>query len=139
MLKQISVFVSNEPGKFVKIVNILSENNIDMRAMCVAETQDFGIIRLIVNDAQSAKEVLKNRKCIVKLTDVLGIRVSNKPGALTKSLTVLAENDINIDYMYAFNTTDSKKACLVLRVPDAEAAEAILVENGVELISQEEI
>lgn len=139
MIKQISIFASNEPGQVVKATNVLSENNIDMRAMCVADTQDFGIIRLIVNDTARAKEVLKSHKCVVSVTDVLGIKVPDKPGALTKSLDLLSENGVNIDYMYAFITVSREHACLVLRVQDIEAAEKILIDNGVELITQEEI
>lgn len=139
MIKQISIFASNEPGQIVKVTDILSEQNIDIRAMCVADTQDFGIIRLIVSDAEKAKQALKSRDCVVSATDVLGIRIADKPGSSGKALRLLADNDINLDYMYAFITVSKENACLVLRVQNPEEAEKILAENGVEILTQAEV
>lgn len=139
MIKQVSIFASNEPGQFVKVAKALFDENIDMRAMCVADTQDFGIIRLIVSDAERAKAALKNKKCVVSITDVVGIKVPDKPGALTKSLDVLSQNGINIEYMYAFITVSKEYAYMVIRVQDVNAAEELLVNEGVELITQADV
>lgn len=139
MIKQISIFASNEPGQIVKVINVLSEQDIDIRAMCVADTQDFGIIRLIVSDTKKAKEALKSHNCVVSSTEVLGIKIPDKPGSSKRALELLAENDINLDYMYAFITVSKEYAYVVMRVQDSAAAEKILKENGVEFITQEDV
>ncbi len=139
MIKQISIFASNEPGQIVKVTNVLSEQNIDIRAMCVADTQDFGIIRLIVSDTKKAKEALKSNNCVVSTTEVLGIKIPDRPGSTKKALELLADNNINLDYMYAFITVSKEYAYVVMRVQDAPAAEKILAENGIELISQQDM
>ncbi len=139
MIKQISIFVTNKPGQIVKISDALSKENINIRAMCVADTQDFGIIRLIVSDPQKAKEAISSNKCIVRITNVVGIKIPDKPGSTKQSLELLSINGINIDYMYAFVTRSKDYAYFVMRVEDPESAEKILEESGVELITQEEI
>ncbi len=139
MIKQISIFASNEPGQIIKVTDALSSQGIDIRAMCVADTQDFGIIRLIVSDTIKAKEALSSHKCVVSTTDVLGIKIPDKTGATKKPLELLANNGINIDYMYAFITVSKEFAYLVLRVQDTENAEKILAQAGIELLTQEEV
>ncbi|MBQ5347874.1 MAG: ACT domain-containing protein [Ruminococcus sp.] len=139
MIKQVSIFATNKPGQVVKVVDALSEQGIDIRAMCVADTQDFGIIRLIVSDSQKAKEAISSHKCIVRITNVVGIKIPDKPGATKKALELLSENKINIDYMYAFVTKSKEYAYFVMRVEDPEAAEKVLSENGVDLVTQEDI
>lgn len=139
MIKQISIFVTNKPGQIVKISDALSSENIDIRAMCVADTQDFGIIRLIVSDAQKAKDAISSSKNIVRITNVVGIKIPDKPGSTKQALEILAINGINIDYMYAFVTKSKEYAYFVMRVENPEEAEKILSENGVEIITQEDI
>lgn len=139
MIKQISIFATNKPGQVVKVADALSQENIDIRAMCVADTQDFGIIRLIVNDTQKAKQALSNHKCIVSITNVVGIKIPDKPGSTKQALELLSQNGVNIDYMYAFVTKSKEYAYFVMRVENPEKAEEILCESGVELITQEEI
>ncbi len=139
MIKQISIFATNKPGQVVKVTDALSQQGIDIRAMCVADTQDFGIIRLIVNDTEKAKEALSDHKCIVSITNVVGIKIADKPGSTTKALELLSMHNINIDYMYAFVTKSKEYAYFVMRVENPAAAEDVLVKNGIELITQEEI
>lgn len=139
MIKQISIFATNKPGQVVKVTDALSQENIDIRAMCVADTQDFGIIRLIVNNTQKAKEAISSHKCIVQITNVVGIKIPDKPGSTKQALELLSQNGINIDYMYAFVTKSKEYAYFVMRVEDPEEAEKVLSENGIELITQEEV
>ncbi len=139
MIKQISIFATNKPGQVVKVADALSNENIDIRAMCVADTQDFGIIRLIVNNTQKAKDALSNHKCVVSITNVVGIKIPDTPGSTKKALELLSENGINIDYMYAFVTKSKEYAYFVMRVENPEEAEKVLSESDVEIITQEEI
>ncbi len=139
MIKQISIFATNKPGQVVKVTDALSQENIDIRAMCVADTQDFGIIRLIVNNTQKAKDALSSHKCIVQITNVVGIKIADKPGSTKQALEILSKNGINIDYMYAFVTKSKEYAYFVMRVENPEEAEKVLSENGVELVTQEEV
>ena len=139
MIKQISIFATNKPGQVVKDADALSQENIDIRAMCVADTQDFGIIRLIVNDTDKAKQALSSHKCIVQITNVVGIKIPDKPGSTKQALELLSKKGVNIDYMYAFVTKSKEYAYFVMRVENPEEADKILSESGVELITQEEI
>ena len=139
MIKQISIFATNKPGQVVKVADALSQENIDIRAMCVADTQDFGIIRLIVNDTEKAKKALSSHKCIVQITNVVGIKIPDKPGSTKQALELLSKEGVNIDYMYAFVTKSKEYAYFVMRVEDPEEADKILSASGVELITQEEI
>ena len=139
MIKQLSIFASNEPGQIVKITDALSSQDVDIRAMSIADTQDFGILRLIVSDTEKGKEVLKSKNCVVSITEVAGIKIPDKPGALAKALKLLADNHINIEYMYAFITISKEFAYVVIRVNDTEGAEKILTDNGIELVTQSDI
>lgn len=139
MIKQLSIFASNEPGQMVKVTDALSAANIDIRAMSVADTQEFGILRLIVSDSEKGRNALKSKNCVVSITEVIGIKVPDRPGSLAKSLKLLADNDINLEYMYAFITISKEYAYVVIRVQDTETAEKILLENGVELVTQQDI
>jgi hypothetical protein len=107
--------------------------------MSVADTKDFGIFRLIVTDYDKAKASLEEAGCFVSITEVVGVAVDDQPGALAKVVKVLAENSINIEYMYAFITVSKQYAYVVLRVEDNAAAEKILLDNGVKLISEADI
>jgi hypothetical protein len=139
MIKQLSIFASNEPGQMVKVTDALSAADIDIRAMSVADTQEFGILRLIVSDSEKGRDALKSKNCVVSITEVIGIKVPDRPGSLAKSLKLLADNDINLEYMYAFITISKEYAYVVIRVQDTETAEKILLENGVELVTQQDI
>lgn len=138
-IKQLSVFVENKEGTLAVVTDAIAQCDIDIRAMSVADTQEFGIVRLIVNDFKTAKEKLNDKNLFVSATDVVGVAVDDKPGGMAKVVRLLADNNINLDYMYAFVTVAKAHACVVLRVDDNEAAEKVLTDNGVKLITQEEI
>lgn len=138
-IKQLSVFVENKAGKLLELTDILAKNNIDLRAMSVADTADYGILRLILSDIDKAKRILEENDNIVKVTDVVGIAVSDEPGSMSKVVSILSKAGINIEYMYAFVTRSKKYAYVVVRVQDNEKAEQILTANSIRLVSQEEI
>lgn len=138
-VKQVSIFVENKEGKLVTITDAIAKAGVDIRAMSVADTQDFGIFRLIVTDPEKAKEALESSGCFVSITKVVGVSIPDEPGSLSKVVNILARHNINIEYMYAFITATKKFASVVLRVADNEAAEKILTENGVKLMDESDI
>ncbi len=138
-IRQISVFVENKQGSLVKITDVLAKENIDLRAMSIADTQDFGILRLIVSDTDRALGVLRRENCIVTVTDVVGARLRNEPGALATVVKVLSEGGINMEYMYAFNGATPHHAYMVLRVDDNEKVEELLLASGIKSITETQV
>ena len=136
-VKQISVFLENKPGQLAEFTKVLEENKIDMRAMSVAETRDFGILRLIVDDAYKASLVLKEAGYICSITPVLAVEVADEPGSLLKILTILGDNQINLEYTYAFITRKKDLAYMIFRVEDNEKAIEVLTQKGIKLICQD--
>ena len=127
-VKQISVFLENKPGRLYELTKVLRENQIDMRALSIAETPDFGILRLIVDDSYKTACVLKDAGYICSITPVLAAEVADEAGGLEKILEILGENDINLEYTYAY---------MVFRVQDNEKAIEILSQNHVHLVCQD--
>ena len=138
-IKQLSIFVENREGTLVEVTDAIAKAQVDIRAMSVADTNDFGIFRLIVTDYDKAKAALEEANCFVSITEVVGVAVEDKPGSLAKVIKLLADHNINIEYMYPFITITKQFAYVVLRVADNAAAEKILTDNGVELVSEEDI
>ena len=139
-IKQISVFVENKPGAMSAMTGVLAENEIDMRALSLAETGDFGIVRIIVKDLYKATTVLKDAGYLHSLTDVLGVKIPDVPGGLNKVLTILEDTGVNIDYMYAFMGNGvTKHAYMIFRVEDVQSAQNALVEKGIHMITKEDI
>ena len=138
-IKQLSVFAENKKGTILYATEALAEAKIDIRAMCVADTRDFGILRLIVDDAEKACDVLKKKDCVVSVTQVIGVAVPDVPGGLSNVLKLLAENDINIEYIYAFITVSGKNAYVVIRVNDNEKAAMVLMEHNIPLVTEADI
>ena len=137
--KQISIFLENRPGSLTEICRVLEEENISMRAMCVAEAEDFGILRIITDDAFGTVTVLKDHDYICKLTDVLTVEIDDKPGALITTLDALGSAGVNIEYAYAFLSKLEGKAYIVLRVAKPEKALDKLAGTNVRIISQDEL
>ena len=138
-IKQLTVFVQNQKGAVVSVTDILSKSNINLRALSIAETEDFGILRLIVNDEKTAKKVLEENGYLIKVIDVVGVKISDEPGKLTATLDVLDKADINVEYLYAFMARTEKHAYVVLRVEENGAAEAALLDAGIKLITEDDI
>ncbi len=132
LLKQISVFLENKSGQLLKIVDVLAQNDIDLRALSIAEAQDYGVLRIIVDKPDETLALLRQQEWLCTSTEVLAVMVPDEPGSLMKILTVLADNDVNMVYTYAFLSGTQGKACIVLRVDDNAAAEKLLRDAGVE-------
>lgn len=138
-IKQITVFVQNKKGTVVSVTDVLAKNDINLRALSIAETQDFGILRLIVNDEIKAERVLAENGYLIKVIDVIGVKIGDAPGKLTEALSVLDRADINVDYLYAFMARTERHAYVVLRVEDNAAAEQVLTGAGFKMISEADI
>lgn len=138
-IKQLTVFVQNKKGTVVSVTDVLSRNNVNLRALSIAETQDFGILRMIVNDEATAEAVLAENGYLIKVIDVVGVKIGDEPGKLTEALSVLDKADINVEYMYAFMARTEKHAYVVLRVEDNAVAEAALTDAGFKMISEADI
>jgi hypothetical protein len=138
-IKQLSIFVENREGTLVTVTDAIAKAGVDIRAMSVADTNDFGIFRLIVTDVDKAKQALDDADAFVSITEVVGVAVQDEPGALAKVVKILADNNINIEYMYAFITVSKQFAYVVLRVEDNAAAEKILKENGISLVTEDDM
>ena len=139
-IKQISVFLENRPGTLQKMTSVLAAHKVDIRALSLAETKDFGIARMIVNDVYEAVQILKEGSFIANLTSVLAVAVPDEPGGLDKLLQIFAEESVNIEYMYAFlGKGYPNHAYLIFRVSDTKAAEIRLAGKGLKIMTQEEI
>ena len=138
-LKQLTVFVQNHQGSLVAITDTLAKNNINIRALSIADTEDFGILRLIVNDTVLASKTLAEQGYLIKITDVVGVKIGDAPGKLSTALKVLDETSINMEYLYAFMTRTEKHAYVVLRVEDNLKAEAALENAGFHIITDEDV
>jgi hypothetical protein len=138
-IKQLTVFIQNKKGTVVSVTEILAKNDINLRALSIAETQDFGILRLIVSDEAKAEKVLRESGYLIKVIDVVGVKIGDAPGKLTAALDVLDKANINVEYLYAFMARTEKHAYDVLRVEDNEEAESILTSAGFKMISVADI
>jgi len=138
-IKQISVFVENRAGRLADIAGILADNKIDIRALSIADTTDYGILRLIVNNPESAVAELKKAGLTVSATEVLGVEVDDAPGGFARVVRVLSDKGISVEYAYAFITPEIGNAYVILRVENNLTAEEVLSDAGVKLISQKDI
>jgi hypothetical protein len=138
-IKQLTVFIQNSKGSVVSVTDILAKNNINLRALSIAETQDFGILRLIVNDNELATNLLQKNGYLIKSIDVVGVKIGDEPGELTSALSVLDKANINVEYLYAFMARTEKHAYVVLRVEDNALAEKVLVDAGLKLVTNEDV
>ncbi|MBQ8215654.1 MAG: ACT domain-containing protein [Clostridia bacterium] len=139
-MKQLSVFVENKQGALAKVMALLSDNGINMRAVSIADTQDFGILRVIVKEVDKAKDILKSNNVIVSVTEVVGVELADTPGALSKVMAVLDEGNINLEYVYAFVTPGkAESAYMVVRAGDNAKATAVLNAAGIHTLTQEDL
>ena len=138
-LKQLTIFVENKKGALVDITKTLADNNVNLRALSIADTQDFGILRLIVDNNDVATKALQEAGYLIKTTDVVGVKIGDQPGKLSKALEVLDKADINMEYLYAFMARTEKHAYVVLRVADNDAAEKALEAAGFHMITDADV
>ena len=138
-IEQLSVFIENKPGKLVEALEAISGAGVDLRALSLADTADFGILRVIVDKPAVALKALQDAEYLVKSSEVIPVSVGDKPGGLAAVLRILADSGVNVEYAYAFVAHSSDRAYVVLRVEDNNAAEKVLSENGLTMLSTEEM
>jgi len=138
-VEQISVFLENKAGRLAEVANVLGKVGINIRALSLADTTDFGILRLIVNDREVAKKALKEAGFTVGITQVIAVEVEDKPGGLAKILKLLADEGINVEYMYGFVEKLSEKALLVFRFENTEKALEVLKRSNIKVVTESEI
>ena len=139
-VRQISVFLENKPGMLCAMTQVLAREKIDMRDLSLAETKDFGIVRIIVDDVYKATTVLKDEGYVHSVTPVVGVAIPDVPGGLSQVLQVLGDAGVNVEYMYAFlGGRDVDHAYMILRVQDEQAAEAALGARGIRCVGQDEL
>jgi hypothetical protein len=138
-VEQISVFLENKAGRLSEVTGILAEAAINIRALSLADTSDFGILRLIVNDNAKAVDVLKQHGFTVGKTDVVAVEVDDRPGGLHRILQVLFRANVNVEYMYAFVQQSGNNAVIIFRFDSLDEAVRVLAENGVKVIAGEQL
>ena len=134
-VKQVTVFIGNKEGRIEKVTEVLKENSINISSLSLAESVDFGLLRLIVSDPEKAKDALKAEGLSARLSDVIAVEISNAPGSLHELLTALV--DFNIEYMYVLSSTDT--ASMVMKIKDWEAAETVISASGFKILTQKEV
>lgn len=138
-IKQLSIFVENKQGSLHDITDTLAKASINLRSMCVADTSNYGIVRIIADKPEEAKALLDKEGHAANLRMVNAFAVPDQPGGLAKVLSLLEGNGVNIDYMYALITTESGKAYSVMRTGDTEETDKILISNGIELLDESKL
>jgi hypothetical protein len=139
LVKQISIFLENKSGRLAEVTRTLGENDIDISALSIADTTDFGILRLIVNKPEIAERILKESDFTVSCTSVIAIGVQDKPGGLAKVLEILDKDNIGIQYMYAFVSKTDDDALVILKVEDPDKAVKVLKDNGVSVLPSSQV
>ena len=138
-VKQISVFLENRPGALAEFTRILEKSNMNLRALSLAESEDFGIVRVIVDDPFETIRILKDEGYVCSITKVIAVEIQDKPGALVRMLNILGDNQVNLEYSYAFLAKKANSAFMILRVEDNEKAIKVLTQNGIRPICHDDM
>ncbi len=138
-VEQVSVFLENKAGRLSEVTGILAESDVSIRALALADTSDFGVLRLIVDKHQDAVEVLKDNGFTVATTEVVAVRVEDKPGGLHRILELLKVAGINVEYMYAFVTQSGRDAMMIFRFDNQDLAIKRLAASGVTIVDREQL
>jgi hypothetical protein len=138
-VEQISVFLENRAGRLAEITRVLGEAGVSIRALSLADTSDFGILRLIVNDNDKAKAVLKEKGFTVGKTSVVAVEVEDRPGGLNRILEILSQEDINVEYMYAFVQHTGENAVIIFRFDEIDAAVKLLLDNDIKVLEGKKV
>mgnify|MGYP000025824293 CR=1 FL=1 len=136
LVKQLSVFMENRPGRLYKLTNALGKEGIDFVTLSIADTKDFGIVRFIARDNERAYEILKREGFTVGITELIGIEVEDKPNGLAEVVSLMEEADMNIEYLYSFVLTNHNTAKILMRVEDTDRALKILTDKGIKILSE---
>ncbi|MDR1764010.1 MAG: amino acid-binding protein [Dysgonamonadaceae bacterium] len=137
LIKQLSIFLENKKGRFTEVTNLLGEAGINMTAFTVAENSDFGIVRLVVTEPEKARDILRENRYAVSVTDVICIQMPNTPGALAKVMNIINDAGVSVEYMYAFST--GKSAAAVIRPDNLGITLEVLTNNKVDLLASDEL
>ena len=138
-IKQLSIFLQNRMGSLSKPLEVLSENDVNIRAMCMADTSEFGILRLVVDNPEKGKEALEQNNFLVKITDIIGVEMNDSPGGLTTVLRIIKDNLIDLEYLYAFSHEKEGKAILLLHADDIDRLIEILTANNITIVPAAEV
>lgn len=138
-VKQVSVFVENKEGRIAKITSLLAENRINIRTLTVADTTNFGILRLITAEPERAVEVLRGAGYTASLTEVIAIEVPDVPGGLASALNILGSGEVSVEYIYSYMSPSDGKAILIVRTDNEKAAAEVLVKNGYTVVDGEQL
>lgn len=138
-IKQLSIFIENKPGRLAEVTDIIGDSGIDVRALSIADSTDFGILRLIVDDPDKASCILTEKGMVVSLTDVIAIGIPDTPGAFAKEISKLSKNGVDLEYMYAFVSRKQNEAYAIIRAKDPDKATEVLKANGVSILTIEQI
>jgi hypothetical protein len=139
LIKQISIFIPNKKGSLSQLTDILIAHNIDIRAIAVFDTAEFGILRIVVDDPDRAVEILNEEGVVAKVSKVIAVEPEDKPGSLNEIFTILKDADINIDYIYSFIMRKKEMPFIVLKVDEQEKAVEVLTTAGINVINKEEV
>lgn len=138
-VKQLSIFLENKPETLATLTDILAKNKINMRALMLADTSDFGIARIITDEPEQAAEILRKEDYVVNVTGVIAIEIPDESGSLNKILKILGENGRNLEYMYGFTGKKTNSACMIIRCTDVPKAEEILIRQGINTIGHADL
>jgi len=138
-IKQLSIFIENKPGRLAEVTDIIGDSGIDVRALSIADSTDFGILRLIVDDPDKASSILTEKGMVVSLTDVIAIGIPDAPGAFAKEIAQLSKNGVDLEYMYAFVSRKQNEAYAIIRAKDPDKAAEVLKSNGVAILAVDDI
>ncbi len=138
-IKQLSIFLQNRLGSLSKPLEVLSNADVNIRAMCMADTSEFGILRLVVDNPEKGKKALEESNFLVKTTEIIGVEMNDSPGGLTSVLNVIKNNDIDLEYLYAFTHDKVGKAILLLHSDDIDRLISVLKDNDVTIVPSEEV
>ena len=138
-VKQISVFLENKPGQLAAFTDVISKGGINLRALSLAEAEDFGIVRVIVDDVYNATSVLKEEGYVFSITDVIALAIPDTPGGLNQIIHVFGDNDVNLEYMYAFSGKEQGVANMIFRVKNIDKAMDALKDKGIKPVTQDDL
>ncbi|WP_296799054.1 ACT domain-containing protein [uncultured Methanobrevibacter sp.] len=138
-IKQLSIFLQNRMGSLSKPLEVLTVADVNIRAMCMADTSEFGILRLVVDDPDKGKEALEQNNFLVKITEIIGVEMHDAPGGLTSVLNIIRDNNIDLEYLYAFTHEKEGKAILLLHADDIDALLDVLNKNNIPIVPSDEV
>ena len=138
-IKQLSIFLQNKMGSLAKPLEVLTVADVNIRAMCMADTSEFGILRLVVDDPEKGKEALEQNNFLVKMTEIIGVEMNDTPGGLTSVLKTIRDNNIDLEYLYAFTHDKADKAILLLHADDIEKLIEVLQNSNITIVPSEEV